>query len=88
MLVAKQRLKLFTTPQRWFSKLLDLPGMELAELSPEVLITANFLPGHPPRDPSDRIIAATARDLGATLVTRDRLLLAYGEQGHMRVIEC
>jgi PIN domain nuclease of toxin-antitoxin system len=47
-----------------------------------------FLPGKPPRDPADRIIAATARDLGATLVTRDRALLAYGEEGHVAVLEC
>jgi PIN domain nuclease of toxin-antitoxin system len=40
------------------------------------------------RDPADRIIAATARDHGATLMTRDRALLAYGEQGHIRVEEC
>ena len=29
-----------------------------------------------------------ARDLGATLITRDRGLLAYGEQGHVAVLEC
>ncbi|MEA2794644.1 MAG: hypothetical protein QOI87_2024, partial [Bradyrhizobium sp.] len=44
--------------------------------------------GKPPRDPADRIIAATARDLGATLITRDRALLGYGTQGHLSVAEC
>jgi PIN domain nuclease of toxin-antitoxin system len=52
------------------------------------LIASSFLPGKPPRDPADRIIAATARDLGATLVTRDRALLDYGSQGHIAVLEC
>lgn len=42
----------------------------------------------PPRGPFDRIIAATARELGATLITRDRALLAYGEQGHVSVVGC
>jgi hypothetical protein len=32
-------------------------------------------------------LPATARDLGATLVTRDRALLGYGKQGHLSV-EC
>ena len=50
--------------------------------------SSSFLPGKPPRDPSDRIIAATARDLGCTLLTRDRELLNYAEQGHIRVVEC
>jgi PIN domain nuclease of toxin-antitoxin system len=52
------------------------------------LIASSFLPGKPPRDPADRIIAATARDLGATLITRDRALLGYGTQGHLSVAEC
>jgi predicted nucleic acid-binding protein len=37
------------------------------------------------RDPFDRIIAATARELGTTLITCDRALLDYGKQGHMAV---
>jgi PIN domain nuclease of toxin-antitoxin system len=57
-------------------------------MSPDVLIASSFLPGKPPRDPADRIIAATARDLGATLITRDRALLGYGNQGHLSVAGC
>jgi PIN domain nuclease of toxin-antitoxin system len=88
LLVARARLKLLITPQRWFQRLLETPGLRLADMSPELLIASSFLPGEPPRDPSDRIIAATARDHGATLMTRDRALLEYGEQGHIRVVEC
>ena len=88
LLVARGRLKLLITPQRWFQRLLEAPGVRLADMSPELLIASSFLPGEPPRDPADRIIVATARDHGATLVTRDRALLAYGEQGHIRVVEC
>jgi PIN domain nuclease of toxin-antitoxin system len=88
LLVARGRLKLLITPQRWFQRLLEAPGVRLADMSPELLIASSFLPGEPPRDPVDRIIVATARDHGATLVTRDRALLAYGEQGHIRVEEC
>jgi len=57
-------------------------------MPPELLIASSFLPGKPPRDPFDRIIAATARDLGATLITRDRALLDYGKQGHLSVVAC
>jgi PIN domain nuclease of toxin-antitoxin system len=59
-----------------------------SEAQSETLITTSFLPGKPPRDPADRIILATARDLGATLVTRDRALLAYGEAGNVSTIAC
>jgi hypothetical protein len=32
--------------------------------------------------------SSTARELGATLITRDRALLDYGGQGHVAVVEC
>jgi PIN domain nuclease of toxin-antitoxin system len=88
MLASRDRLKLLITPQRWFEKLLEIPTVRLAEMSPDLLIASSFLPGKPPRDPADRIIAATARDYGCTLMTRDRALLDYGEQGHIRVVAC
>jgi len=88
LLVSRNRLNLLMTPERWFARLLNVQGMRLADLSPEILIASSFLPGTPPRDPADRIILATARDLGATLITRDRLLLKYGEDGQVSTIPC
>ena len=88
LLVSRNRLSLGTTPQRWFARIFAMPNVHLTELSPDILISASFLPGKPPRDPADRIILATARDLGATLITRDRALLAYGEEGHASVVGC
>lgn len=88
LLVSRNRLSLVAKPERWFQQLLAIPGVQLAELSPDVLIASSFLPGKPPRDPADRIILATARDLGATLITRDRLLLKYGEDGQVSAIPC
>jgi PIN domain nuclease of toxin-antitoxin system len=88
LLVSRNRLKLLMTPQRWFARLLDVQGIRLADLSPDILIASSFLPGTPPRDPADRILLATARELGATLITRDRLLLKYGEDGQVSTIAC
>lgn len=88
MLAARGRVQLLITPQRWFARLFDVPGVRLADMSPDLLIAASFLPGKPPQDPADRIIAATAREYGATIITRDRALLRYGEQGHVSVLEC
>jgi PIN domain nuclease of toxin-antitoxin system len=88
MLVARNRLGLSTRPERWFQRLLAVEGVRLADLSPDILIASSFLPGEPPRDPADRIILATARDLGATLITRDRLMLKYGEDGQVSTVAC
>ena len=87
-LVSRNRLSLGATPQRWFARILAMPNVHLAELSPDILFASSFLPGNPPRDPADRILLATARDLGATLITRDRALLKYGEDGQVSTIEC
>ena len=88
MLTSRGRLQLLIRPERWFSNLFEVPGVRLAEMSPDVLIASSFLPGKPPKDPTDRIMAATARELGATLITRDRALLDYGAQGHVAVLQC
>jgi PIN domain nuclease of toxin-antitoxin system len=88
LLVARGRLTMIVTPQLWFARLLNVPNMRLADMSPDLLISSSLLPGEPPRDPADRIIAATAREYGYTLVTRDRLLLNYAEQGHIQALYC
>jgi PIN domain nuclease of toxin-antitoxin system len=88
MLTSRGRLQLLIKPERWFANLFQVPGVLLADISPDLLIASSYLPGKPPRDPTDRIIAATARDLGATLITRDRVLLDYGAQGYVAVLEC
>ena len=88
ILTSRGRLSLLIKPQLWFERLLDVLNFRLAEMSPEVLIASSFLPGRPPRDPADRVLAATAREFGYMLVTRDRPLLDYADQGHMRALAC
>jgi PIN domain nuclease of toxin-antitoxin system len=88
LLVAHGRLTTIIKPQLWFERVLDVPNMRLADMSPDLLISSSFLPGEPPRDPADRIIAATAREFGYALVTRDRELLHYAEQGHIQAVGC
>jgi PIN domain nuclease of toxin-antitoxin system len=88
LLVARGRLPLSMEPVSWFERALSIRGMELAQLSAAMLIRSSFLPGSPPRDPMDRILIATARDGGFRLVTRDKHLLAYANDGHMMALAC
>jgi PIN domain nuclease of toxin-antitoxin system len=87
-LVRKSRMALSMAPDAWFEALLALPGVTLAPMPPRTLIASAFLPGDPPNDPADRIIAATARAENLVLVTRDRRLLSYGDEGHVRILAC
>jgi len=88
LLIAKGRLLSPMSPQAWFRRVIEQPGVALAEMTPDLLIASSFLPGKPPKDPVDRIIAATAREFGLALMTRDRRLLDYAEQGHLEAISC
>lgn len=83
-----QPLVLQPTPQAWLADLLARPGVRVVPLDPGVALSASYLPGSFHRDPADRLLIATARDLGVPLVTRDRRILDYAEQGHVDAIAC
>jgi len=88
MLGRKGRFRSPLTPLRWFETLMSKPGTTLADMPPRVLLDASSLPGKFHLDPADQIIAATAREFGFTVMTRDRPLLDYAAQGHLSAIEC
>ena len=88
LLNSRGRLPLLMDPVVWFRMFATQAWLTVAPLTPDILIQSSFLPGQPPRDPADRIIAATARALGFRIVTRDRLLLDYADAGHLEAIAC
>jgi PIN domain nuclease of toxin-antitoxin system len=88
VLAERGRIEATMTPEAWFARLSELPGMDVAPLTPEILIFSRTLPEFDGKDPADRIIAATARALDLTVVTRDRPLLAYGNSGRIGVLTC
>jgi PIN domain nuclease of toxin-antitoxin system len=88
LLSAKGRLSTARSPIDLFTEAITTPGVRIEALSPEVLIDASFLPGAIHRDPADRILIATARKLDLTLVTRDRTILDYAREGHVRALAC
>ena len=77
------------TALRYFNTFLERTGSQLCALDPEVLTQSISLPGQFHKDPMDRILVATARLYGFTLVTSDRAILAYGSRaGHVKTLEC
>ena len=86
MLVAKGRLVLARDVQDWVDEVLGLPGLRLAPLEPAIAIASTRLPAELHGDPADRLIVATARHLGAALVTADEALLRYAVAGHLQAV--
>jgi PIN domain nuclease of toxin-antitoxin system len=88
LLTVKGRFASPHPPQIWFERLMAIESFHLVALSPSILIDSCFLPGQPPRDPSDKIIISTAREHDLTVMTRDRLILEYAKVGNVRALAC
>lgn len=88
VLVAKGRIALSINPLNWFQRFTASPDIVQAELPVSVLISSTTLPDAKITDPVDRILIATAREFGFTLITRDKNILEYGNLGHVSVLEC
>jgi PIN domain nuclease of toxin-antitoxin system len=84
MLVNKGRLSFGQEIGEWLRIALSMPGIQMVPLSIEISVASTQLPGDFHADLADRIIVATARHLGATLVTEDKLILTYSQAGHIK----
>jgi PIN domain nuclease of toxin-antitoxin system len=77
MLVQKGRVQL-TLPVSEFLRIsVEDSNLRVVDVDARIAIDANALPGAMHGDPADRMIVATARSLGATLLTVDQKLLDY-----------
>jgi len=87
LLVSKKRIDLHRDPLEWVSAALSLPGVHLVPLEPEIAVASTRLLFEMHPDPADRILVATARHLGATLVTADKNLLDLAKKGYFRAMD-
>jgi len=87
LLVSKGRLALQADVMDWVRDALRIPGLTLAPLEPEIAVASTRLPFEMHPDPADRILVATARHLGATLVTADKALLELARNGHFKALD-
>jgi PIN domain nuclease of toxin-antitoxin system len=86
MLEAKGRIQLDRPCEQWVEQALATPGLTVAPLTPEIALDSSRLPGAFHGDPADRIIIATARRLGARLLTRDEKIREYAGRRHLSVL--
>jgi PIN domain nuclease of toxin-antitoxin system len=61
----------------WFRIALPQHRVKFIDLSPDISIDATRLPAWQHKDPSDRLIVATARTHRLTILTSDRNILDY-----------
>lgn len=71
MLFSRGRLRSRGTIESSLDSILQATGVTLREITPAIAALAAQFPADFSADPADRLIAATARSEGMTLVTRD-----------------
>ena len=87
MLVTKGRLTLSMDVGDWIDASREPPGIRVTDVTAEIALDGSRLPAFSQGDPADRIIVATARSLGATLVTCDARILNYRDAKAVRVLD-
>lgn len=81
--VEKGQLVLDRPLEHWLDLATAAPGLQLVELTRPILIESCRLPAPFHGDPADQIVAATARDRDAVIVTKDDRLRRYA---HVRTL--
>ena len=69
------RIQLAIPLREWLEKAVAPPLVRRQGISPAIAAELSALPASFHRDPADRILVATARVLGATLLTHDRRIV-------------
>jgi PIN domain nuclease of toxin-antitoxin system len=87
MLESKARVAFDIPCLDWIRQALA-PPLRLTSITPEIAVESTRLPEPFHRDPVDRLLTATARVEGLTLLTRDQRILDYSAQGHVRALAC
>ena len=72
------RIQLSMPLRHWLDKAVAPPLVRRQGISPAVAAEVVALPESFHRDPADRILVATARVMGATLLTQDRRIVDSG----------
>jgi PIN domain nuclease of toxin-antitoxin system len=80
LLVDIGRIELDLPPEAWLARFTTRPGIESVALSASAATRAYPLTDLLQRDPADRLLIATAIELGCPLVTYDERILTFAAE--------
>jgi PIN domain nuclease of toxin-antitoxin system len=81
---AKKKLAFSIPISEWLHRLLSIPGLNIIELSINILVESCNLPDWEHKDPADRMIVAATREINGHLLTLDKKILEYAENGYLK----
>lgn len=76
-LVEKGKLELSVDTHFWVNEALKMRNLKTIRITPETACQSTLLPQPFHNDPADQIIVATARVIGATLLSKDERIINY-----------
>jgi PIN domain nuclease of toxin-antitoxin system len=85
--VGAGKLDLSRPPRDWIRAALAQPGFAMLPVDAETMLAAGELADGAPRDPGDRFIIASARRVGATLLTADTVILQWARRSKALRVE-
>ncbi len=86
MLQFKKRLNIYEPVKDFLESITKVNGLSINDITPEIAAESVSLMDNFHGDPADRIIVATTKCCGATLLTRDQQILTWARFGHIRTL--
>ena len=83
---SRGKLALDRPVRDWLIHASAIPGLQFAPITPSIAAECAELPAAFHGDAADRILAATARSEGLTLVTHDKALISLAKRGYFKVL--
>jgi len=87
MLKSKKRINIYEPLKDFLQAITDIDGIKVIDILPDIAADSVSLADDFHGDPADRIIAATAINAGAVLLTRDQQILSWAEMGNIRTVQ-
>jgi PIN domain nuclease of toxin-antitoxin system len=86
MLKSKKRINIYEPLKDFLQAIIDIDGIKIIDILPDIAADSVSLTDNFHGDPADRIIAATAINSGAILLTRDQQILSWADMGNIRTV--
>lgn len=87
MLTRKKRIDIYEPIKHFLKSITEIDGLSVLEITPDIAAESVSLVDDFHSDPADRIIVATTKILGGTLLTRDQKILSWAKSGHIKCLK-
>jgi PIN domain nuclease of toxin-antitoxin system len=82
----KKHVHIYKPIKDFLASILNINGLIIKDISAEIAAESILLADNFCGDPAGRLIVATTKVVGGTLVTRDEEILKWASSGHIKVL--